>query len=233
MRGEYSSVGRAPVCGTGCQGFDPLYSPLRELTMVFTFHKSVYKWAIKLGFLTLFFAFTIAEVSAIMFFPFLISFLIFILLFYLFRVESIIGDGDFLSPCEGQFVDRIICEDPVLDSQMYRFCFVSGIFDSYGKYSPVNGKIISIFKDEKDSSYKKFIGVNIESPEYGNVLLLVKSKSFLDQKIEIFFSEGNEVSAGDMLFWVEFGSVSFLFTNENYHFKIKKNQSIRACSNIQ
>ena len=28
--GEVSSVGRAPVCGTGCQGFESLTSPEKE-----------------------------------------------------------------------------------------------------------------------------------------------------------------------------------------------------------
>ncbi|OED45471.1 hypothetical protein AB836_01065 [Rickettsiales bacterium (ex Bugula neritina AB1)] len=210
--------------------------------MVVYFDSGIAKYIIWLSILNFFLSFLSLFFGISMFFFYSISFILIILIFYLFRADErkIFQNNGIIAYGDGDILDNYVLSPEIFGNNDDYNCLEikSNFSNIYFKYAPVNGKIIDIIEfygyEKKSFNYNinisksnKYVGFQIQNEkDFFFILFEVLHIDKNYSMYKIYVEKNTDISQGDLIFCSHFYSKSYFFIDKKYSLLVHKGEKV-------
>ena len=172
----------------------------------------------------------------------LYTFYLLLIICYFFRdpIRKIISnEQNFLSPADGRIVSIKDWEDPDIGKTTKIAIFLS-VFNVHRQWIPLNAKVLDTFYNpgrffgafKNKSSEKNEQTSIIFSDSNENIFKIKQIAGFVARRIVNHMNTDLNVSQGEKLGFIKFGSRVEIIVPRNFDIKVKKGMKVKGCKTI-
>ena len=153
--------------------------------------------------------------------------------------EIIYVEQNFLSPADGRIISIKEWKDPDIGESTKIAIFLS-FFNVHRQWIPLNAKVLDTFYNpgrffgafKNKASEKNEQTSIIFSDANANIFKIKQIAGFVARRIVTHMSPDSNVSQGDKLGFIKFGSRVEIIVPKNFQIKVKKGMKVKGCKTI-
>ena len=168
-------------------------------------------------------------------------FYVLLIVCYFFRdpIRDVVSNDNFLSPADGKIVAIESFEDRDLGKSIKIAIFLS-FFNVHRQWIPLNAKVIDsnynpgrFFGAFKDKASEKNEQTSILFSDVNeNIFKIKQIAGFVARRIVNHMNPNLDVSQGEKLGFIKFGSRVEIIVPENFEIRVKKGMKVKGCKTV-